>query len=917
MELQESISRSKLFLKLVTNVGKRESLIKTAADRPATETEYRHRIREHLGYRPFDEAARHKLSVWLNEQGGSQGPAVTPLVELARAALRRWKVELPAMSTLHRMAGTTSAATERSTWQAVVDHLTVEQKAKIDELLQVRDGDRRSLLFELKQYPPAPTPATINDYLERYQVLSSFGCGRLNFSDLSADNAAHLAALVRRYNVWDLSRLSPNKRYALVACFLAEAHKTMLDHLVEMNGVFLTGMNRRARRALDERHKEVREHGKKGMDVILAAMDHLLDPKLARDKSLSYLYEQLNEAELREAVLNCRDLQKLHEHGLADALRARHSHLKRYLPAFLKLPFQAETGSAALLESIAIARRMHAGELTCLPKDAPTGFVPAAWRRSLTDSDGLVDNRLWETALAFAVRKALRSGDLYLPDSRHHVSFWNLVHNSNRWEAQRQQAYKKLGIPQAPVAALDSLEKQLNEATDAFGKGLSSNSFATVDNGALSLTCRDALEIPQEVTALRHAIEAHLPRVRIEDLVADVDGWCHFSKHLRPTDGYQPRGASMPGLISAALVAHGTNLGIATMAQSAEGMSIDELRHVSHWCLRKETLKAANRTLIDHHHGLSLSAVWGQGNASSSDGQRFAVQQDSLLSTFCPRYFGYYQRAISIYTHVSDQYSVFSSQAISCSVREAVHVLDGLLENDTILRPREHYTDTHGFTEQLFGLCYLLGYSFMPRLKDLKDQRLYKMARAQEYDGLDSLFCGTADVALVKEQWDQLVRVAASLRDRTAPAHKVLERLAARCHSDRLAKALNALGRIVKTVYILRYLHDPAIRDRVQLQLNRGESRHELARWLFFANQGVFRSGDYEEIMNKVSALAVLSNAALVWNTVAIGKIVNRMRASGTPVLDHHLARVSPLLHAHIIPSGTYHFERLKQLSQP
>jgi TnpA family transposase len=125
------------------------------------------------------------------------------------------------------------------------------------------------------------------------------------------------------------------------------------------------------------------------------------------------------------------------------------------------------------------------------------------------------------------------------------------------------------------------------------------------------------------------------------------------------------------------------------------------------------------------------------------------------------------------------------------------------------------------------------------------------------------------------------------------------------------------LGRIVKTVYILRYLHDPAIRDRVQLQLNRGESRHELARCLFFANQGVFRSGDYEEIMNKVSALAVLSNAALVWNTVAIRKIVDRMRASGAFVLDQHLARVSPLLHAHIIPSGTYHFERLKQLSQP
>jgi hypothetical protein len=30
------------------------------------------------------------------------------------------------------------------------------------------------------------------------------------------------------------------------------------------------------------------------------------------------------------------------------------------------------------------------------------------------------------------------------------------------------------------------------------------------------------------------------------------------------------------------------------------------------------------------------------------------------------------------------------------------------------------------------------------------------------------------------------------------------------------------------------------------------------------------RSGDYEEIMNKVTVLSVLSNAVLVWNTVRI-----------------------------------------------
>jgi TnpA family transposase len=119
------------------------------------------------------------------------------------------------------------------------------------------------------------------------------------------------------------------------------------------------------------------------------------------------------------------------------------------------------------------------------------------------------------------------------------------------------------------------------------------------------------------------------------------------------------------------------------------------------------------------------------------------------------------------------------------------------------------------------------------------------------------------------------------------------------------------LGRVAKTTYILRYLQEAAIRDRVQLQLNRGESRHELARRLFFANQGAFRAGDYEEIMNKVSALSVLSNAVLVWNTVRMTDIVRALKtANGAPAEATDIARISPLAHAHVIPSGTYHFER-------
>jgi TnpA family transposase len=138
----------------------------------------------------------------------------------------------------------------------------------------------------------------------------------------------------------------------------------------------------------------------------------------------------------------------------------------------------------------------------------------------------------------------------------------------------------------------------------------------------------------------------------------------------------------------------------------------------------------------------------------------------------------------------------------------------------------------------------------------------------------------------------------------------VVQRLAGSSPSDRVARALTAPGRVVKTIYVLRHLHDEDLRWRVQLQLNRGESRHELARWLSFADRGEFRSGDSAEIMNKAICLNLLSNAVLVRNTVRMGEIVARLRAAGEVVPDEDLARISPLADAHVIPDVTYVLDR-------
>ena len=874
-------------------------------DRPGraqTERAQALRIRRHLGLRSFDSATALDLRDWLR-QGAIEGRTVAELMVRAEDKLRDWQVMLPAASTLERLV--TAEVTQATTqlYETVSVRLPPFLREAIDLLVEVPEGDARSSLFRLKDYPKSANAAVIKGDIVRLRLIEDLLGAGADLGDLDPRIVRQLGQLGRRYDAGDLRRFAKPKRDALVACYLVEARKTLLDQIVEMNDLFLTGMNRRARTSVEKRRKILRRRARDGLHRVLVAVDALVAADGAQ--TVTVFRDAQNPPALIEAAIACRAFERLETRGHLDAMLARYGTLRQYLPAFFALPFQAAAGSETLLRAVESLRALNAGSRGPLTTDDPHGFVQADWRPYLV-SDGKLDRAIWEISLAYAVRDALRAGSLFLAHSRDHVSFWNLVYDDRSWQQAREQAYQRLDLPTDGQTFVARLGQELDRAARAVQRGLPSNRFAAVRNGRLKLKQRDTLLIPPVLRELRATIAASLPRVRIEDLLQDVDEWCGFVRAFQPLGGYQPRGGDPHRSLLATLIAHGTNLGLAAMSHSVDSLTADALQDTSRWFLRDATLKNANAVLVDHHHGLKLSGVWGDGSRSSSDGQRFTVERDSLLGSVYPRYFGYYDRALQLYTHTSDQHSVYATQAISCAPREAGYVLAGILDNDTALPIREHTSDTHGFTEHLFGICALLGIAFMPRLKDLPDQVLSRIDRDADYGALQPLLRGRINLELILEQWDQLVRLAASLKDRLTPAHVVMQRLTNANASDRLAGALTQLGRLMKTIHILRYIHEAPLRDAIQLQLNRGEFRHTLAKSLFFANWGGFRSGDYEEVMNKASCLSLLSNAVLVWNTVHIARIVEQLRAAGHEVRDEDLARVSPLAHAHVIPNGSY-----------
>ncbi|MDP1166015.1 Tn3 family transposase, partial [Klebsiella pneumoniae] len=65
------------------------------------------------------------------------------------------------------------------------------------------------------------------------------------------------------------------------------------------------------------------------------------------------------------------------------------------------------------------------------------------------------------------------------------------------------------------------------------------------------------------------------------------------------------------------------NLGLTRMAETCQGATLRQLAHLHDWHISEAAYGEALGRLIDVHRTVPLSALWGDGTTSSSDGQLF------------------------------------------------------------------------------------------------------------------------------------------------------------------------------------------------------------------------------------------------------------------------------------------------------
>nr|WP_280491807.1 transposase [Nocardia asiatica] len=392
-----------------------------------------------------------------------------------------------------------------------------------------------------------------------------------------------------------------------------------------------------------------------------------------------------------------------------------------------------------------------------------------------------------------------------------------------------------------------------------------------------------------------------LPFAPIVSLLIELDKRTGYLDCFTHAGGQATRTPELKRNLIAVLLAHSTNLGLTRMAEAC-GISYDILSWTDEWYVREETLRAANLAIIDYHQRLPLTPVFGAGTLSSSDGQRFPTRGKSTTARPMSRYFA--GEGLSTYTHVTDQHATYGTKVIVATKREAHYVLDEILGNATDLPITEHATDTHGVTLVNFGLFDLLGMQLSPRIRDLGRITLNRpgprAAAEDQFPHAGPLMTRKANLDLVAEHWDDLLRLAGSLKFGHATASLLVGKLSASGRQNTLAAALKEYGALRRTIYAAKYLSDPDYRRKISRQLNKGESLHSLRRDLLYAHEGMIRARQLQDQTEQAWCLTLATNAVIAWTTEYYGLAVEQMRRAGHRIDDEVLAHISPAHSANI-----------------
>lgn len=217
---------------------------------------------------------------------------------------------------------------------------------------------------------------------------------------------------------------------------------------------------------------------------------------------------------------------------------------------------------------------------------------------------------------------------------------------------------------------------------------------------------------------------------------------------------------------------------------------------------------------------------------------------------------------------------------------------------------------TGGATDHVFALCAMLGYRFCPRLRDFPDRRLIPIGQASSYPFIAPLLGKRIRTDIIRDQWGDVLRLVGSIKAGHVAPSVMLRKLAAYERQNQLDVALQEIGKIERTLFMLDWLENPELRQRCHAGLNNSEQRHVLTQAIYTFRQGRIIDRSHEAQQYRASGLNLVIAAIVYWNTTYMAEAVGHLRNTATIVPDELLAHTSPVGWEHIAFSGDFLWER-------
>lgn len=890
----------------------------------------RHRaeIRSYFEFHECSEADQESLKLWLSEQVLGSEYQAPKLTERLYQHLRDLKLEPPAPGRVRRLVQSVLNQAEALFCTRIWQQLSKSCCQKLDDLLQTkRAGEEESQQFvhspfqRLKTDPGRLGLGSLLEEVEKLQCIQAV--------ELPCELFLHVPPKVVSFYRRKASVEAPRElrrhpvaiRCTLIAAFCWQRQQEILDSLVEllMGIVHRLGMQaeRKVEREFVREIKRVDGKPKLLFEMAQAALEH-------PDQTVKEaVYPVVSPAILKAVVAEFKASGSTYQQRVYSVMRASYvHHYRRMVPALLEnLEFGTHQEShRPILKALELLKQYQdSSSRYCAEEELVVqGVLESDWRDLLVESNQGKDrvNRVnYELAVLQALRDRLRSKTIWVKSAKRYGD--PDADLPQDFEQHRATYYAALNQPLNADSFVLHLKTELTAALETLNTELPQNRSVRIqerNNGWIALSPLDAQPESSNLAQIKQEVSQRWAMTNLLDMLKEADLRISFTEAFRHVGLRESlERSTLQRRLLWCLYGLGTNTGLKRVTAGISTDTESDLRYVKRHYINRESLRNAISQVVNAILQVRHPEIWGEGTtACASDSKKFGSWDQNLMTEWHTRYGG---RGVMIYWHVERKSACIYSQLKTCSSSEVAAMIEGLLRHCTDFPAQKNYVDTHGQSELAFAFCHLLGFDLLPRIRRIGEQKLSlpTSEQRQDYPNLKPVLGRVIQWDLIQQNYDAMVKYATALRLGTAEAETILRRFTRSTLIHPVQRALVELGKVVKTLFLCRYLREEALRREIQEGLNVVEHWNSANGFIFYGKHSEMATNRMEEQELSMLCLHLLQLCLVYINTLMIQQVLAQPHWQ-KQLKSEDLRALTPLFWTHVNPYGTFRLDLTERL---